>query len=322
MTVVRAAWSMVPRGLAAAAAIGLVANPEFKMHENRLRVFRLGFEFRSAAPPRYHRRTGGKTMRFRPAVSLLAIVAIAVLTGCFDIEQSLVLNKDLSGKAGFRMAIDFEPMVLVMLQMQREMDGKKGAPTAEEIAKAKTDFLKESSSKSEGPTAEEQKEFEKKLPEGVKLLDQKVTQDGMKMITNIVFGFTDPSKLALIDLPKKEGASPQDKSVIDKPFDGLVVKDEGKTILITSKPADPMSGVEQGTKESGGPENKEMEAMVRNAMKGLRVAYRIEAPFKVVESNATRREGNTLIWEYTLETFEKMQKTGMKDLGVFVRFKK
>lgn len=262
----------------------------------------------------------------------LALVAIAILaifaTSCFDIEQSLVINKDLSGKAGFRMGIDFEPMILTMLQMQRSMEGKKGAPTAAEIAKAKADFLaQQKTSKKEGDSSTiDRKALESKLPPGVKLLDQTVTDSGMKLTTNILFGFENLNSLAEITFPKKEGAQPTDKGVIDKPFDGLQVKDEGRTLVIRTKPADPVSGVEKGAKEQaeGGPDNKEMEAMMRDALKGLRVAFKIQAPFKVLETNAMRREGNTLIWEYTLDTLEKMEKEGKKtaDAGVFVRYQK
>jgi hypothetical protein len=264
-------------------------------------------------------------MNPRRALPVIALLVLAFfLTGCFDIEQSITLNKDLSGKAGFRMGIDFEPMVLIMLQMQRSMEGKKGTPTSEEIAKAKKDFLDQQKSKEKDKPEVDRKAIEASLPAGVTLIDESVKEDGMKILTNVVFGFSDPSKLALINLPKKEGEKPDDKSVINKPFEGLEIKDEGKTILITSKPANPVSSVGEGVKKAGagGDDNKEMEAMVKDAMKGLRVAFRIEAPFKVVESNATRKEGNALLWEYTLESFEKMQKEGSTDLRVFVRYRK
>ncbi len=262
-------------------------------------------------------------MTSRRAVSSIVLLMLAfLLVGCFDIEQSIVLNKDLSGKAGFRMGIDFEPMVLIMLQMQRSMEGKKGAPTADEIAKAKKDFLDQQKKEGDKPEVD-RKAIEAGLPPGITLIDQTMKQDGMKVLTNVVFGFSDPSKLALINMPKKEGEQPNDKSVINKPFDGLEIKDEGKTILITSKPANPVTGVGEGVKKAGGGEdNKEMEAMVKDAMKGLRVAVRIEAPFKVVESNATRKDGNALLWEYTLDSFEKMQKEGAKDIQVRVRYRK
>ena len=47
----------------------------------------------------------------------------------------------------------------------------------------------------------------------------------------------------------------------------------------------------------------------------MRVAYRITAPFTVVSHNASRREGNTLIWEYDLESFEKMAAEKRADAG-------
>jgi hypothetical protein len=263
-------------------------------------------------------------MKMKAVLSVLALVA---LSACFDIEQSLVLNKDMSGKAGFRMGIDFEPMVLVMLQMQRSMEGKQGVPTKEEIAKAKADFLAQSKKNEKTEETMDPKEVAKHLPEGITLVDQSIKQEGLKMMTNIVFGFTDPSKLALIDMPKKkegDGQSPTDKNVIDKPFGGLDIVDQGKTVIIRTKPANPLKGVEEGAKEAGGaggPENKEMDAMMRDAMKGLRVAFKIQAPFQVVETNATKRDGNTLLWEYNLESLEKMQKNGDVP-GVYVKYKK
>src|SRR5215831_4895090 len=129
-------------------------------------------------------------MKVKAVLSVLALVA---LSACFDIEQSLVLNKDMSGKAGFRMGIDFEPMVLVMLQMQRSMEGKEGVPTKAEIAKAKADFLAQSKKNEKTEETMDPKKVAKHLPEGITLVDQSIKQDGLKMMTNIVFGFTDPS---------------------------------------------------------------------------------------------------------------------------------
>jgi len=261
-------------------------------------------------------------MKIKVVFSVLALVC---LSSCFDIEQSLVLQKDMSGKAGFRMGIDFEPMVLIMLQMQRSMEGKEGVPTKAEIAKAKADFLAQQKKKPESETKIDPKEIQAHLPKGITLVDQSIKEDGLKMVTNIVFGFTDPSKLALINLPKKENAEkPTEKNVIDKPFDSLDIVDDGKTVVIRSKPANPLKGVQEGAKEAGGAggaENKEMDAMMKDALKGLRVAFRIEAPFQVVETNATSRKGNTLLWEYNLESMEKMQKDGAMP-GVYVKYRK
>ena len=67
--------------------------------------------------------------RTRFVLSLLVLLSTLLLTACFDVEQKVVLKKDLSGKAEFNMGIDFEPMVLIMTAMQREMEGKTGEPT-------------------------------------------------------------------------------------------------------------------------------------------------------------------------------------------------
>jgi len=264
---------------------------------------------------------------------LLVILSLCAFS-CFDIEQSIVLNKDMSGKAGFRMAIDFEPMILIMAQMEREMSGKKGTPTKEELAKAKADFLKsKKEEKSSGDFETERKNLNSKLPKGVKLLSADAKQEEMKMITSFTFGFDNPAALASIEFPKDEkaaGADPTKKNVVDKPFSGLTVKDEGRTVIIRGTPVDPMSGVKEGAKSQApaadgakpDPQMEEMGKMIEGAMKGLRVAWRIEAPFKVVETNATRREGNALIWEYTLESFEKMEKSGAKVDPVYVKYAK
>lgn len=65
------------------------------------------------------------------------------------------------------------------------------------------------------------------------------------------------------------------------------------------------------------------EKMVREAFSKMRVAYRITAPFEIVSHNATRREGNTLVWEYDFAAFEKMEKTKkLDDLGVRVTYRR
>jgi hypothetical protein len=260
-------------------------------------------------------------MNRRYAGLLIALLVGLLTLSCFDIEQSLVLQKDMSGKAGFRMTIDFEPMIVIMASMQRSMQGKKGPPTADEIAAAKADFLKQSKKKATEDHSKDKEAIAKSLPEGVTLVDQSIQETGLKVMTNVVFHFTDPSKLGLISFPKKEGAQPTDKSAVDKPFDGLQIVDEGDTIVIRSKPANPVKGVEEGAKQSGPGDNKELEQMMKDALKGLRVAFRIEAPFKVVETNATRKEGKVLLWEYTLDSLERFEKNP-DDLKVFVRYKK
>lgn len=279
----------------------------------------------------------------RKIATVLGLVcALVVSTGCFDIEQSLTLNKDMSGKAGFKMGVDMEPMMMFMLQMSRGMEGKKGDPTKAEIAKAKQDFLAKKEQKNDTPSPEQIKaDAKKELPKGVELLDASVKDEGMKIGVNLLFGFDNVNKLAQIKLKskKKDGADakggepemeegdggPGPKNPAESPFSDLQVKDEGKTILITSKPMNPaadMTGGGEGEKAGEAPGmDPDMKKQIEGAFKNFRIAFKISAPFEVLESNATRKEGSTLIWEYDFKTLEKMKPEQVRE-GIRVRYKK
>jgi hypothetical protein len=232
-----------------------------------------------------------------------------LLTGCFDVEQSLKLNKDLSGSAGFRMTVNFEPMVLMMLRMQRQMAGKEGEPSAAEIEQAKKEFLASKKEQGQQDPAAQKAEMEKSLPPGVKLLDSGFKDEGLKILVHFNFGFDNVAKLAKIKLPnnkkeeKDQPPQPGSKNPFDTPFGDLQIADQGKTLLLTTKPTDPMA---EQTEQMGGELTPDMKKQMEEAFKGLRVAWKIETPLEVLESNATRHEGNTQIWEYDLAAFEKM----------------
>ncbi len=240
----------------------------------------------------------------------IALLSVFLLAGCFEIEQSINLKKDLSGTADFHLGVDLEPMVVVMAQFGREMEGKTGPMTAEELAKAKADFKKNSKkSPGEVPSAEE---IQKNLPEGVTLLDHKVKEQDFGMVSDFRFAFEKLSQLVGVKLPSKKEGDPADANVIDSPFKGLEVSESGDTFTIRTKPQNPAESVKEQAAE--GPKLDEAtEKLVRDAFSKMRVGYRITAPFEIVSHNATRREGNTLIWEYDLETFEAMEKAGKVD---------
>ena len=124
-------------------------------------------------------------MRYAIAAGALALCLPAV-SGCFDVEQAMKLQKDLSGEVGFSMTVDMEPMVLFMLKMQREMNDQKGEPTPAEIAKAKKEFLASGQTKTTTNMGEKA-EMEKGLPPGVKLLSSAVKEDGLRIIARFNF---------------------------------------------------------------------------------------------------------------------------------------
>jgi len=252
----------------------------------------------------------------------LALLSVVLLAGCFEIDQSINLEKDLSGTADFHLGVDMEPMVVVMAQFAREMEGKKGPVTEAELAKARADF-KKNAKKSESGEKPSRAEIEKSMPEGVKLLDFKATEKDFGVSTDFKFGFDRLNRLVGVKLPSKEGGDPTKKNVIDSPFEGLELVEKGNTITIRTKPQNPTEAVQK--EAEGGPKvDAATEKMIRDAFSKMRVTYRITAPFTIVSHNATRKQGNTLIWEYNLETFEKMEKAkkNMDDMGVRVTYKR
>ena len=256
----------------------------------------------------------------RKMLALGLTVCLLGVMGCFDVEQAMTLQKDLSGKAAFSMTVNMEPMVLFMVRMQREMAGQKGEPTAAEIEKAKKEFLASRKEETKDPE-KEKADLVKSLPPGIKLLDSSMKEDGLKIVANFVFSFDHISKLSKIHFPK-EGADqeqPGAKNPFDEPFAGLKVTDEGKTLLLTTEAINPAA--EQKTQAAGMDLSPEMKKQMEDAFKGLRVAFKIDAPFEVLESNATRKEGRTLIWEYDLKSLEKMTPEQSLE-GVRGRFKK
>jgi hypothetical protein len=249
-----------------------------------------------------------------------------LLAGCFDIEQTLTLEKNMSGKAGYAMKFDMKPMVGFMAGMKRAMEGKEGPPTAEEIAAVEQEMLASRKAQTTIPTREE---IAKKLPKGITLLDSKVQEDGLKFGMDMLFGFDHVSKLQEIDLKTPEpgqaqeaatpGPGAQGPSPMESPFGGLQFKDEGDTFLVTSPANNPIADqTEQASQMEMSPEEKKQ---VEDMLGKLRVAFKITAPFQVVEHNAHRKDGNTLVWEYNLDSFEKMKPEELAQ-GVRVRYKK
>jgi hypothetical protein len=252
--------------------------------------------------------------------TLVVLLAVVFLTGCFEIEQSIELKKDLSGTADFHLGIDMEPMVVVMAQFAREMEGKEGPITDAELAKAKADFKKSMTKKSSGDTPS-RGEIEKDLPEGVKLLDFKVEEKDFGVSSDFKFGFDRVNRLVGVKLPSK-GEDPTQKNIIDSPFDGLELIEKDDTLTIRTKPQNPTESVKEQAADA--PKlDKETEEMVKKAFGKMRVAYRITAPFTIVSHNATRREGNTLIWEYDMKRFEELAASGKpEDVQVQVTYRK
>src|SRR3954469_9161219 len=167
----------------------------------------------------------------RTRTILVASLFALFATGCFEIEQSIELKKDLSGTANFKLGVDMEPMVTIMAKVQKEMSGDKSPLTKADIAKAKAEF-KKSEKKSTTASEDPRKQAEGGLPPGVKLLDVSVAEKEFGVTTNMKFAFDKLSSLVGVKLgTKKEGAPPADptkKSILDTPFEGLEISETAK----------------------------------------------------------------------------------------------
>lgn len=262
---------------------------------------------------------------------LVAAVFAAFATGCFDIEETIDLKKDMSGTANLRLGVDMEPMVTIMAMVQKQMEGKKGPLTKEELAAAKAEFKKNAKSSTSKDAPEDPKKgMEKSLPPGIKLLDASVTEKEFGVVTNMKFAFDKLAHLVDVKMPSKSGGDkggppdPTKSNVLDSPFQGLDVVETATTITIRTKPQNPADKVKSETKDAGPPMDPETEKMMEDAFKNMRFAWKITAPFQVVSSNAHRREGNTLIWEYDFKKLQALgdNPKGADDLGVMVVYKK
>ena len=250
----------------------------------------------------------------------LALSMLLVFTGCFEIEQTIKLDKNMSGTADFHLGVDLEPMVVVMAQFAKEMEGKKGPLTQAELAKAKADFKKSATSKPSEPPSK--KELEKDLPPGVKLLDAKFTEKEFGVVSDLKFGFEKLQNLVAVKLPQKEGGDPTDKNIIDSPFESLEVIEKGKLLTIQTRPENPTKSVQEQAADAPKPDAA-TEKLIKDAFGKMRVVYRISAPFEIVSHNATRKEGDTLIWEYDLKKFEEMEKAKkLDDFAVRVTYRR
>jgi hypothetical protein len=263
-----------------------------------------------------------------------ACLAIAGLTaGCLDVDESIVLNKDLTGRAGFKVTMDMEPFANQMLQVQRTATGKSGPPTAEDLA-----GLKEQMAGQLGDGLVDVESLKKNLPPGVTLVGATQKAEVFKLTLDFTFAFKDLLRLPEIALPGRSGLGPGGSTPM-KPFEDLAFKDEGTTILITSTPTPAAAGPDAKTSPAGAgamgsllkqlsqPGAAEMMGAMQEAIKGIRLTFRLETPLTVVESNATGKDGTAMVWEKTFDHLARASVAGpgpadVKAMTVLVRVRK
>jgi hypothetical protein len=281
----------------------------------------------------------------KTAIRCLVLAGLVGLAGCLEVEQGVTLQKDLSGTATLNMTIDMDGMVRFVAKMQRDMMGKPGEPTEQELQAAREELMK----KQERQREEEDAKFEDRkrrmqeaLPKGVTLGETTVTHDGLKTSVTMTFAFDHVAKLAQIEFPSDDEEQQDDMGVGgDGRSQSRPRAGDGEA------PRGPANGPEGGEAEDEGedepmkrpfdnlvvdestpgqvritfrPQNPaaqqeeqtadmppEMKDLAGTMLKGVRYELRIQSPMAVVEQNATRVEGDTAIWSWDMEGLKTLQ---------------
>lgn len=249
---------------------------------------------------------------------LFLLCLVAGLTGCFDIEQNVELNEDLSGTTRLKMGVSFEPMAVMMAAMQKSFAGDESPPTAEEIEAARQEMLSQKESQKASFDLEAEKaKMEQELPEGLSLKGFDMRDEGLEMVVDLALGFDHVSMLSGLDLGGQEEGQPNPMSGL---FDNLKVREEGEFIIVENLPENPKAVMEEQSPMPMSGDEEGME-MFEQMFKDLRFAFTLKAPFEVVEHNATRREGDTLIWEYDIDSLEALGEAEVPE-GIKVRYRR
>jgi hypothetical protein len=236
----------------------------------------------------------------------LALAPAAVVSGgCFDVEQSVSLQRDLSGHASFYMTMSLEAAITAAAGLKRRMSGKSGVPTLAEIDAVRREVVE--GRRSEVSPAEQREEVAKRiarlkenLPRGVRLASSSFDDQGTTLVARLDFEFDDVRKLAYVKVPETVNRRMQPaRNPYADPFAGLTVVDEGPTLLVTMSGADPAARMQQWKQDDpavAGAKPEQVQ-MMEGMLKSARLAFKLESPFEVVDANATRRDGRTLYWE-------------------------
>lgn len=243
-------------------------------------------------------------------MSLLA--GTLMLAGCLDMEYGIVLDRDLSGTSTLEMNVDMGKIAYAMAAMQQAFSDEEGPPTEEQIEAMRQELLQDIEGE-EGDDgfdeAELRAEIEPDLPDGVEFLSADYSRDGLQMMFRFSFAFDDVESLNRLHIAMGEDEGAPVDVEEPRPFESLQIIDEGETILVKNEPINPLDMEDEESDFLSEP-------MMESLLQGLRVAFRIEGPFEVVEHNATRVDGRTLYWEYTFESLQ-----GEPE-GIFVRYRR
>jgi len=228
--------------------------------------------------------------------------------GCMQVEYGVVLERDLSGTADIDLTVDLDRIARTAASVKSAFEGT-GEPTEEQIEEARQEILTELDLEDSFDADSLRAEIEPDLPDGVRLIDVEEKQDGMRRRVYMNFAFDHVDRLRELDARSDRSGLPGADDDGSRPFEGLEIIEKDGEIIVRNEPIDPVDEIEGNLFVSDG--------MIENMLQDLSVTFRLETPFEVLEHNATRREGRTLIWAFDWERLK-----GDEPLGIFARLRR
>jgi hypothetical protein len=205
----------------------------------------------------------------------VVLVAAVALSGCIKVDQTLEINPDGSGILDLEYGMS-EQTIAQLEAMEQMAAGMK-----------QQGMQVESSSPFDFDEATVRKKFAEEKPEGVELKDvSSDARDGWRYM-RMKLTFDDLSSLKKTDYFKESGLS-------------ISKNAEGNYVLVQKLGSDEMEmpGGDAGGEEAM--EEKMMQAMTA-MFAGLHIELNVVVPGRVIESNATRTEGNRASWVYDID---------------------
>jgi len=236
-------------------------------------------------------------------VKRIGLLGLALMfVGCVQVEYGIVLEDDLSGTADLDVTVDLDRVAYSFAMMQAAFEGTGEPPTDEEVKEARDRILPEIDADEDFDADEMRSEIEPDLPDGMKLLYVDEVRDELRRTVRIGFAFDHVDRLREYEMRDhdEDYVLGVDRS---RPFEGLEVIERGNEIIVRNDPIDPIEDMSDSPMVS--------ERMIDNMMKDLSVTFRLETPFEVVEHNATRRDGRTLIWVFDFERLKQDEPAGI-----------
>ena len=243
-------------------------------------------------------------MRYLRGILVAGVAWFAA--GCMQFDYGITLDEDLSGTADVDLAIDLDRVAYMSAYIQNAFAGEGGEPSAEQIEEARAEILQEVDEDEDFSVESMRAEIEPDLPDGVTLEGANVNREELLTTVKMRFAFDHVDKLKEIRLDDDDEGEDGGAPVDAEPFEDLEIIEDGDRIIIRSEPINPMQELDEA-----GDMPFVSDEMVEKLLEGFGVTFRVTTPFEVEEHNATRKDGNTLVWEFNLETLKSGEATGI-----------